>query len=220
MSSDSRRMPLLLTFYRHYLDNQDLAVFLRKVAQGYSQGTLQRLAEHGECQVRRGAVLALGQLGDYDANPALGRALQDSDRTVRTLAENAIRIVWTRAGNEQHRQELAVVMRLNVARRYQEALQRAGDLIQKAPWVAEAWNQRAIAHFALARYSDSIRDCHQALEINPYHFAAASGMGQAYLQLNSPMLALESFRRALGLNRDLEGVRAQVERLSRILKDK
>jgi len=220
VSSDPRRTPLLLTLYQQYLENQDSAAFLRKVSWSYSQGTLQRLAEHEACQVRRGAVLALGLLGDYEANQTLGRALQDKDRTVRTLAETGIRNVWLRVGNDEHRQQLGIIVRLNAAQRYQEAVQRASKLIEKTPWLAEAWNQRAVAQFALARYSDSIRDAHQALEINPYHFAAASGMGQAYLQLRSPALALECFRRALGLNRDLEGVRAQVERLTRILKDK
>lgn len=220
MSSDSQRMPLLLTLYEQYLENQDSATFLRKVSWAYTQGTLQRLARHEACKVRRGAVLALGLLGDYEANQTLGHALQDADRTVRTLAETGIRNVWLRVGSDQQRQQLSILVRLNASQRYQDVIQKASDMIDKAPWLAEAWNQRAIAHFALSRFTDSIRDAHQALEINPYHFAAASGMGQAYLQLKSPTLALECFRRALGLNRDLEGVRAQVERLTRSLKDK
>ena len=57
--------------------------------------------------------------------------------------------------------------------------------------------------------------CHQALEINAYHFAAAAGMGQAQLQLGDQSSALESFRRALRLNPDLEAVRVQITRLSR-----
>ena len=40
------------------------------------------------------------------------------------------------------------------------------------------------------------RDCHEALELNPYHFIAATCMGQAYLELENPVSALESFRRA------------------------
>jgi predicted O-methyltransferase YrrM len=40
---------------------------------------------------RRAAILALGALGDYTSNTAMGRALQDADRGVRILADNAIR---------------------------------------------------------------------------------------------------------------------------------
>ena len=81
-------------------------------------------------------------------------------------------------------------------------------------------NQRARAWFALSRDAEAIRDCHQALELNPYHFAAAARMAQAYLRLGNQVSALESFRRALRLNPNLEDVRAQVERLARLIEGK
>lgn len=215
MSSGSRRIPLLSTLYEQYLSSQDSASFISKVAQSYTQATLQRLVEHPQAPVRRAAVLALGFLGDYEANAVMGRALHDEDRTVRMLVENGLRHIWTRAGNEEQRQELGIVVRLNAAQHFEEARSRANQLLEAAPWFAEAWNQRAVAAYALGDYAAAIRDCHEALEINPYHFAAASGMGQAYLQLGNQVSALESFRRALRLNPDLEGVRAQVTRLAR-----
>ena len=111
-------------------------------------------------------------------------------------------------------------MRLNSARLHKQALGRATWMIERAPWFAEAWHQRAVAQAALGRLAESIRDCHQTLEINPYHFVAATSMGQAYLRLGNPISALECFRRALRLNPGLEGVRAQVERLKRLVEDK
>lgn len=219
MSSESR-LPFLALLYQQYLDNQDSASLISKVAHCYTQGTLQRLAENETREVRRAAVLALGFLGDYEANHIMGMALHDDDRTVRMLAENGIRNVWMRAGNDEQRQQLNAIIRLNSAKQFEEARTKAAELAEKAPWFAEAWNQRAIANFALAKYTESIRDCHQTLEINPYHFAAASGMGQAYLKLDNPVSALESFRRALRLNPDLEGVRAQVARLTKLIEGK
>ena len=71
----------------------------------------------------------------------------------------------------------------------------------------------------LRQFADAIRDCHEALEINPYHFVAATLMGQAYLELENPVSALECFRRALRLNPDLEGVRAHINRLTRMVED-
>jgi len=217
VSSKSRRVPLLLTLYQQYLDKQDSADFASKASQSYTQGTLERLTEHDSSRIRRAAVLALGFLGDYEANHVMGRALHDEDRTVRMLAENGIRNVWKRAGNDRERRQLGVVIRLNSAKQFEEASRQATELTEKAPWFAEAWNQRAVANFSLSRYDEAIRDCHQALELNPYHFAAASGMGQAYLQLNNHVSALESFRRALRLNPNLESVRAQVSRLTRLI---
>jgi tetratricopeptide (TPR) repeat protein len=149
----------------------------------------------------------------------MGRALLDDDRTVRTIAENTIRTIWSRAGNKAERRALGVIVRLNAAQLHKEAVLRATRLIQRAPWFAEAWYQRAMAHFAMGRLVESIRDCHQALEINPYHFVAATTMGQGYLELRNPVSALECFRRALRLNPDLEGVRVQVVRLTRTVED-
>ncbi len=220
MSDSQPRIPLLQTLYRQYLDSQDSAGFISKVSQTYTRGTLERLAESAAPEVRRAAVLALGFLGDYSCNHTMGRALVDEDRTVRMLAENGIRNVWMRAGSDTERQQLGIVVRLNAAQQFEEAARRATELIERAPWFAEAWNQRAVAYFSLEKYADSIRDCHETLEINPYHFGAASGMGQAYVQLGNPVSALDCFRRALRLNPGLEGVRVQVERISRIVEGK
>lgn len=220
MSSKKRRTPFLSTLYQEYLDHQDSAGFIAKVSQCYTPGTLQRLVRDRRPEVRRAAVLALGFIGDYTANHCVGRALLDKDRTVRLLAENGIRSIWVRAGNEEERQQLGIIIRLNAAQQYQEAVRRAGKLVERAPWFAEAWNQRAIAQLNLGHLAESIRDCHQALEINPYHFVAATTMGQSYVQLQNYVSALESFRRALRLNPNLEGVRAQVVRLTRMVEDK
>ena len=219
MNTNPTRVPSLLGLYQQYLDQQDSAEFVAQVSKRYTSGTLERLARHPRREVRRAAILALSFLGDYDANHTLGRALLDDDRTVRTMAENGIRTIWSRAGNEAERQELTVIIRLNAAQLHKEAVTRATKLIERAPWFAEAWYQRAVAHFAQGRLVESIRDCHQALEINPYHFVAATSMGQAYLELRNPVSALECFRRALRLNPDLEGVRVQVVRLTRKVED-
>jgi tetratricopeptide (TPR) repeat protein len=217
---DSPRDPQLRDIYRRYLEDRNTTAFTAAVCRRYTQGTLQRLADSDSPEIRRAAVLALGLIGDYEANHSLGRALQDEDRSVRMMAETAIRNVWNRLGSEEDRRLLATVVRLNAAQHYEEAVRRASDLLERAPWFAEVWNQRAIAHFSLGRYSESVHDCHQALEINPYHFAAAAGMGQAYLELGNVVAALEAFRRALRLNPNLEAVRVQIARLTRMIEDK
>jgi tetratricopeptide (TPR) repeat protein len=217
VSAEGSRLPTLLTLYQQYLSHQESSCFVREASSLYTPGTLERLARHHCREVRRAAVLALGYLGDYEANHTLGRALHDDDRTVRMIAENSIRNVWTRVGNESDRRELAKLVSLNAAQRYVEAIARATKLIERAPWIAEAWHQRAVAQALVGHLTESVRDCHQTLEINPYHFVAATSMGQAYLQLGNVVSALECFRRALRLNPALEGIRAQVVRLARMV---
>lgn len=210
---------MIVSAYGDYLSNQDSAAFVQQVAKRYTTATLERLAQTGDRAARRGAVLALGFIGDYSSNPILGRALTDRDRAVRTIAENGIRDLWQRVGSREQRLTLRNIVRLNNARRYDEAIELATELIHESPWIAEAWCQRGTAHYQLSQYEASVRNCHQALEINPYHFTAAVGMGQCYLMQENPMAALEAFRRALRLNPGLEEVRAQVIQLQRSMRD-
>jgi tetratricopeptide (TPR) repeat protein len=215
----SVRTPVLVIYYNRYLTNQDCALFVKRVARRYSCCTLERLVAVGDHTTRRAAVFALSLLGDYDSNSVLGRALVDRDRGVRCIAESGIRELWCRVGSHDEREMLCRLVNLNDERRHSEAVRLASELIRKSKdAIAEAWCQRGIAHYHLGQYDAAIRDCNQALEINPYHFTAAAGMGQCYMLQDNPVAALEAFRRALRLNPGLEEVRAQVVRLQRSLK--
>lgn len=216
--SKGTRTPLLIGLYHQYLVDQDSDSFSERLSERYQAGTLERLAVVGDRMARRAAVLALGIVGDYSSNTVLGRALHDSDRGVRMLAENGIRYLWCRSGSDAHRASLGNIISLNASKRFPEAITAATRLISEAPWLAETWNQRALALFGLGRLAESIHDCTEALEINPYHFGAVVGMAQCHLQAKSPESALQCFRRALRLNPNLEGVRAQVLYLQRTLK--
>jgi tetratricopeptide (TPR) repeat protein len=215
--SDTPRAALLERLYQNYLVDQDSAAFIRKVSKAYTVGTLERLAAAPRREVRRGAVLALGFLANYESNSVLGRALGDDDRGVRIAAESGIVSIWCRDGNEEQRQLLAIIIRLNTARSFEEAIRRSTELISLAPSFAEAWNQRGIAFYSVGKYKESIHDCRQTLEINPYHFGAAAGMGQCHVQLGDYRSALECFRRALKLNPNLEGVRANISHLEKAI---
>ena len=164
------------------------------------------------------AVLALSLMGDYSSNTVLGRALVDRDRGVRTIAETGIREFWCRVGSRQQQEMFREVADLNDQRQHSEAARLATELIHSSPWIAEAWCQRGTANYHLGQYDAAIRDCHQALEINPYHFTAAAGMGQCYMLQENPVAALEAFRRALRLNPGMDEVRPQIVRLQRSLK--
>ncbi len=219
MNHDSSQNPLIVELYEAYLVDQVSADFVKGVSQRYTIATLERLARQGRRTARRGAVLGLSFLGDYESNATLGHALIDRDRSVRTLAENGIQSVWFRVGSENQRQVLRTISRLNRSKQYDEAMQEATDLIHQSPWLAEAWNQRGLAYSHKGDFASSIRDRHQALEINPYHFVAAAGMGSCYLRQENRIAALESFRRALRLNPSMEDVRVHVVRLQRSLKE-
>ncbi len=219
MSNEFQQIPLLVEFYEQYLVDHDIAMFLRLAAEHYMIGTLERLAEHGDRAARRGAILALGRLADYRSNSVLGRSLTDLDRGVRTLAESAILRVWRRIGAPDHERRLAAVDEQIDDGDFDRASRLAGKLIQEAPWIAHSWYQRGKAFFNLGQYEAAVRDCHQALEINAYHFQAAAVMGQAYELQHDLVAALEAFRRALRLNPNMEEIRSRVIQLQRTIKD-
>jgi tetratricopeptide (TPR) repeat protein len=215
-----QKRPILARLYHRYLETEDTAGFVAAVSRHYLLSTLARLAAGGNHVSRRAAIMAVGFLGDYSQNPVLGRALCDRDRGVRLLADSGIRQLWRRHGNRAQQVKLTRLCRLNQNDQYAEAIRDAAALIDESPWMAEAWNQRAIAYFAAQRFEEAANDCHQTLELNAYHFGAAVGLAHCYLQLEEPFAALENFRRALALNPDLEDVRGQIHTLEKALEGK
>jgi tetratricopeptide (TPR) repeat protein len=219
VSHDFHQRAILVDFFEQYLEEQDMALFLRSAGERYSIGTLERLAINGQRLARRGAVLALGRLSDYRSNTVLGRTLVDCDRGVRTLAESAIPRIWPRIGLAAHQRRLLMVGERLDEGDYDRASQLAGKLIQDAPWIAQSWYQRGKAYYHLGQFEAAVRDCHQALEINAYHFQAAAVMGQAYEMQHNLVAALEAYRRTLRLNPNMEEIRARVIHLQRTLKN-
>ncbi len=217
MSTKRPRVPQIEKAFRRYLSEEDSAGFIRSVSSQYSEPTLQRLVLEGRRGTRRAAVMALGFFGTFRSNSLLGKALHDRDRAVRLLAENGIHSIWRRAVGENMYREIKAVEWLNYSHRYEDASRKSIRMTEAAPFFAEAWNQRALAHFGLGDFDASIEGCEQTIELNPYHFLAASGMGHCYLKKSDPTQALNFFRMALELNPGLEGVRSQIDRLQRTL---
>jgi tetratricopeptide (TPR) repeat protein len=219
VNGEEVRTPLLVLWYERFLSDHDAQAFAHAVSLRYAPGTLERMLIGGDRYARRAAVLALGMIGDFSSNSAVGKALVDGDRGVRTLAENSIRSLWLRIGTPEQRGILRKIVDLNRRKDYQPAIELATKLIHECPWIAEAWCQRGTAYFHRAQYDQAIRDCNQALEINPFHFTAAAGIGQCFLLLNNITAALDAFRRALRLNPSMEEVRAQVVKLQKSVQE-
>lgn len=56
-------------------------------------------------------------------------------------------------------------------------------------------------------YRESIAVCELVLQLNPYHFAAASGIGMCYIGLAQYREALHAFERTLAIHPSLEHIR-------------
>jgi tetratricopeptide (TPR) repeat protein len=204
---------LLVDYFDTFLRDQDIEGFRRSVESRYTEGTLARLCESGGTKPRRAAVLALGLTGSFAANAAVARRLRDDDPVVRDLAVNALWAIWFRAGTPEENAELERVRELIGQDRLEAAVAAATALIAHAPGFAEAYNQRAIALFSQGRFAESAADCRRALERNPYHIGALSGLGQCDLRLGRLDDALATFRRALELQPHDAGLRRTIAAL-------
>jgi tetratricopeptide (TPR) repeat protein len=188
--------------------------FRIKVAERYTEGTLQRLLDSSGPKSRRAATLAVGLIGTMESNQALASRLHDEDGPVRQLAADALWSLWFRADGEANNAELQRLMRLGDRA---EALTGFDRLIKRAPSFAEAYNQRAILHFQLKDYTKSIADCEKVLQLNPFHFGACGGMAQCYLNLRRPRAALKAFRETFRINPNLKGIEETIRDLESVL---
>jgi len=219
VSLDSQRHAVLNTLYQRYLTDADTAGLMRAIAERYTMATLERLTTSESRLTRRASTLALGLVGGYESNRTMARRLHDADQGVRLLADNGIRELWCRDGGDHERLRLSVIIRRNLTQQYDEAVDLATELIHDAPWIAETWSQRSIGYYQLQQHERSANDCQQAIDINPFHFTAAVGMGHCYLAMHEPSAALVQFRRALRINPNLEAVRRQVTQLRKALEE-
>lgn len=213
------RVAVLLRFYQRYLHDSDTARFIASVASRYTVSALHRLLQEGDVYRRRAAALALGLIGDYRSNEVLGPLLRDKDRKLRLVVDDALRSIWSRDGSMEQRHELERIVRMNECGEHAIAVERASRLIEEADGFAEAYHQRSLALFNLAKIEQAIDDCRQVLQLNPYHYAAMIGLGHCHLETNDLRESLYWFRQALETYPDLEPVRVQVHRLEQAIQE-
>ena len=224
--------PLILQYYQllpeHRLEEEPadwprqfrkaLHKFKRSIEARYNESTLERLLHSHSTEVREAALLALGLTASIKVNGSVAARLRDEDPVARQLASDALWAIWQRAESPENVQELQRLVQL-VAREGTPEEVEAGfeTLIKKAPRFAEAYNQRAVFRYLRGDYAKAVADCEKAMRLNPYHFGAASGMGQCFMKQKKLRAALRVYRRANRINPNLENVREAIQSLERML---
>jgi tetratricopeptide (TPR) repeat protein len=162
------------------------------------------------------------QLGDRRIVPALLRALcvvDDEHEPAAQAIEHAIWMLWQKSGNSHYDARLLDGIRaMSIV---PDGLPMARDIfseiMEAKPEFAEAHNKRATAFYLMQLYDLSIKDCDNALALNPQHFGAHSGKGLCYLALHQYQNALDSFEAALRINPRMEHVRRYRESLKTMI---
>lgn len=214
-AAESLMNPVLVEYYNDFMKTQEIETFRQKVLARYTEPTLVKLLESGQSNARRAAVLALSLTGSMQSNAALAGRFKDDDAVVRAYTERGLWILWNRADSAENNAELEKIHSLISEEKFDEAIKSSTVLIEKAPKFAEAWNQRAIAHYMLGNYAKSVADCREVLKRNPYHFGAMSGMSQCLMKQGRINEALQALQEQLKLQPHNEGIRAAIEALDR-----
>lgn len=190
---------------------------LEALQKTWSADQLSKLLESKCHDARKIAALALGCIGDAACVQPLAVALHDADPMVSRLAEHSLWSLWFRLGKPT---ALALVKCGNTHLHHGNfacAIERYTQAIQEDPTFAEAFNQRAIAHYLSEDYHRSIADCRQALALMPQHFGAMAGMGHCYAHLQRYAEARHCYRLALAMHPRLDGIAASLEQIEKLL---
>jgi len=131
------------------------------------------------------------------------------------MAEHALWSIWFRAGDPQATATFRAGVNLMAAESYLPAVRAFTEAAQIDPLFAEALNQRAIAHFFLYQWQESLDCSRKVICLNPTHFGAIAGMGHCFTQLGDLKRALACYRRAIQIHPRMTAVRRMIERLER-----
>ena len=211
--------PGILSFYKQFLSDGDSVVWVCKVAEIYSVTTLARLTTSNYSLIRQASVLALGMMGDREVLEFLGPMLNDDDRKVRVLADDAVKAIEARSLPLRGRALLERMLVQIESNHIKAAVSTANQIIASFPQSSEAYCRRALAHFNLGMIHEATQDCRQSIALAPYSYMAYVGLGQCLLESDLPRQALEAFRDAIRIFPDLDTVRVQIKRLERMLRE-
>ena len=173
-----------------------------------------------EVTARAEAVVWFANRGAMADAPLLHERLRDESGFVRSYAEQALWLLWSRSGDAQIDALMAKGVEAMQSGSHADAISTFTQVIEKKPDFAEGWNKRATAHYLAGQLEKSIADCHEVLKRNPGHFGALSGMGQIYFQLEDNEAALLWYRKALEVNPNMLGVEMQIRLLEQQQRDR
>lgn len=202
-----------VTLVQPALQAQDWDKLMSTLKANWTSDQILSLLHCPDCDARKIAALAIGLVGQSCCLPELQRKLLDNDHMVVKMAEHAMWQIWFRGGNGESNRILARGAEALNRQDITKAIDYLDRAISLSPEFAEAYNQRAIAHYLAERYDESVTDSKRVVELMPLHFGAWSGLGHAYLAMGQLPEAQAAYEHALQLNPHLECIAELVQEL-------
>jgi tetratricopeptide (TPR) repeat protein len=166
-----------------------------------------------DAATRAEAVVWIANRGGPADDGLLHERLRDESAFVRSYAEQALWLLWSRSGDAEIDRVMARGVEHMQAGRHAEAIATFSSVISRKPDFAEAWNKRATVHYLAGDYRRSLADCDEVLKRNPRHFGALSGAGMVHVALEQYEDAQRWFQRALEVNPNMVGVELELLKL-------
>jgi tetratricopeptide (TPR) repeat protein len=195
------------------LERKDLNGLLQLLKSRWQADQIVELLKSRHCDARKVAALSLALVGGHCCLGPLSEQLKDPDPVVNGMAEHALWSIWFRSGSCEANQHLARGAQAMENQDIPQAVHHFTRAIAADPKFAEAYNQRAIAHYLQEHFRESIEDCRRTAELMPCHFGAWAGMGHCHAHEGRMKEALACYRKALAINPHLECLTEACEEL-------
>jgi len=163
------------------------------------------------------ALVCLGLRGTMRHCKVVADFLQHSDERFVQAAEEALWMIWMRAGTPTGNKLLESAVERIRRDAYGEALGLLDCLATREPEFAELYHQRGIALSMLDRYDEAGEAFRQVLRLNPYHYSAALNLGHTCVHAKDLRGALRYYRQALRMHPRLPEIPGAVERLEAVV---
>ena len=126
-------------------------------------------------------------------------ALKKSETEAEAMShENEIWRIWTAPENKALKQLMDTAFEQIESGQFISSIKTLDDVVKQFPKYAEGWNQRAIVHFQLKNFDQSLDDIEEVLKLEPRHFGAYSGRGMIYFSRGENKLATKDIMKAMG----------------------
>ncbi len=177
----------------------DVARALCVLRKHYTNKQLCELAHSPDPQVALAAVRCLGLVGQMSECQTLVLLLALAAPDITTAIEDALWSIWMRAGSDRSRARLAEVIAGNGAAGT-ATIDALAAIIAEEPDYAEARHQLAMALHEMGRFEAAETAYAATLDHNPWHYAAAAGLGHVRVEQGDFPGALEAYRLALRIH--------------------
>lgn len=156
-------------------------------------------------------------------DPELNDLFDTLQRTANNeVAERAIADIWDRWIQFDQDEDTAKLMQIGIALmdrgRFENAERLFSQIIEDHPEFAEAWNKRATVRFMRGNDSGSRTDIARAIDLEPRHFGALSGLGMIHIRNGDLTAALQAYEAALRINPHLGYAEEMIETLQQRLR--